>query len=1636
MEKNRSKSSFPDKMNMQHCEKAYTESQLLINSGRHNEAIIELEKLLESYPDFSLAHNDLGVLHFNNGNEEKALKHYQQAANLEPQNITFRKNLADFYYIAQNRVEEALRIYLEILSSNPYDIETMLAMGSICVSIKKYDDAETFFNRVLDIEPDNKNAWQFLVKLSGTPRGITTSDSDTSHSIQENANSPGSFFGQEKQGVRPVEAKSTKQIRIKVISPSDFDKDESRRLLWGDYWVKFELERAFESLGLEVVDDTPDVVLYLFGVPVLGLSNNTYNIVWLYSHPDMVTPDNLKQFDKIFCLSSSFIPKLTAMGYKDIDLMIGATCKTPLNIPNKYDISFIGNSRGPQGRQIITDIGDIPYNFKVWGEGWNAILPKQYYGGRYYDYQKLGEVYASSVISINDHHPDMSRDGFVAVKIFDILASGGFAISDKNTGIAEIFGDAVPQYKSPEHLRELLDLYITRPDARLKLMEKGRRIALSHTFREHAEQFVKDLKPAIEAKRRTRTPLPVSSKRESANRGTDERIKVLYIDTISTPTAACNVNGMVKAYSKVSNLKPFDYRGLAAKHGQGRMNQMLIEEALRFQPDMIHMGKSELISGSTIKAIKKQIDTYVIHFYGDFRWDPQPWVIDIGKYADCTLFNNTDGIILDKYRAAGVKNIGGFWDAGTDPEVFYLRDVEKTKDVVFMGGNNIDVPYDGNEKRRRLIEEAANQGINVHVYGSNWQYLLELGYGALHIHPFVTENEFSEVCSSTKITLGINAVNDIQMYASWRRIVNCMASGAFHLTHYVPGMETLFQNKKHLVWFNSVSEATELIKYYLSHNEEREVIAEAGRKEVLAKHTWDARIAELIMRMEKHKVRKRVFIVGAHQSGKSTLVKLLRLNGINAIDENPGTYKSILALGKLYYYGLCHDVTNELKLEVPDNGMISANVAYFPFITKLSEIYKHSKFIFLHKNGIDQMSQWLSAKVFTPRDIYGPFRLNPPKECQSRFEKLCWYWNEINQIMLRDLNDVDHISISYSDLISGKKIHDIASYLRVTIENIPDFSEHLKPKEYPDWTESQMNTFTDMCGDAMGRLNYDLGKTGEKKVSPIYSLSPYAKRSIKGSLNADAYMVAFHKAGRTWMKVLLAKLVELLGFDTKRVEFLQHSHSAYDPALNIARTSENLSIDKSGLRITLLFRDPRDIVVSYYFELTKRIGKFKGTMSEFIRDNTYGISSIVNYYNNWYENRFNVKQFTILRYEDLRKDAEKELNNLLSFLNMENQVSAEMLKSAIKYSSFANMRKMESSGKTILNDNSLDLNKRGDRSDTESFKTRKGKVGGYVEYFNDEDIKYVDEQLKNLHRDLMSVGFAKSNVKSQEYLIPDTYLISHPKTGSTLIRHVFARLTSHLNVDHKNKELLPCRHADYDTEVMNICPKSEKMPRDKKPFKIILLIRDPRETIVSYYVERVKKGHPAFGKTISEFIRDKQYGIEPVLLFYKKWYDNRDSVQKFRVYNYHDLLDNPKMILCNILSFLGYSDGVSDKVLENVVNSEFVEKWRRKEMPWENSSTFSALMNKSNANNSGQGEKSSYSDYLSVDDLSFISTAVNQKAYSDFMELYMDYFDEDDIEYVSNALNPLDRFFGYQQNNNREYHNVENRMGRVPDNKN
>jgi tetratricopeptide (TPR) repeat protein len=134
-------------------EKLYQKSQTASGAGDIPTAISILERLVLQYPDYAIAHNDLGVYYQKIGEIGKAEQSYSAALRLEPFNNTFEKNYADFQFAIIGNVNEALKHYLNVLKRNPEDTEVLMAAGHVCTGIDRHEDAQLFFRRVLEIEP-------------------------------------------------------------------------------------------------------------------------------------------------------------------------------------------------------------------------------------------------------------------------------------------------------------------------------------------------------------------------------------------------------------------------------------------------------------------------------------------------------------------------------------------------------------------------------------------------------------------------------------------------------------------------------------------------------------------------------------------------------------------------------------------------------------------------------------------------------------------------------------------------------------------------------------------------------------------------------------------------------------------------------------------------------------------------------------------------------------------------------------------------------------------------------------------------------------------------------------------------------------------------------------------------------------------------------------------------------------------------------------------------------------------------------------------------------------------------------------------------------------------------------------------
>lgn len=147
----------------------YAEAQQLAGQGDLQAARQRLDELVSRQPANALYHNYLGVICYQLGDLEAAQRQYESAHQLQPANATFTRNLADLYFSATNRPDDAIYLYLDLLKVQPRDVETLVNLGHICKAVGREEESKTFYRRALEIEPWNSEARQALATSSTVP---------------------------------------------------------------------------------------------------------------------------------------------------------------------------------------------------------------------------------------------------------------------------------------------------------------------------------------------------------------------------------------------------------------------------------------------------------------------------------------------------------------------------------------------------------------------------------------------------------------------------------------------------------------------------------------------------------------------------------------------------------------------------------------------------------------------------------------------------------------------------------------------------------------------------------------------------------------------------------------------------------------------------------------------------------------------------------------------------------------------------------------------------------------------------------------------------------------------------------------------------------------------------------------------------------------------------------------------------------------------------------------------------------------------------------------------------------------------------------------------------------------------------
>ena len=240
----------------------------------------------------------------------------------------------------------------------------------------------------------------------------------------------------------------------------------------------------------------------------------------------------------------------------------------------------------------------------------------------------------------------------------------------------------------------------------------------------------------------------------------------------------------------------------------------------------------------------------------------------------------------------------------------------------------------------------------------------------------------------------------------------------------------------------------------------------------------------------------------------------------------------------------------------------------------------------------------------------------------------------------------------------------------------------------------------------------------------------------------DAWLCSYPKSGRTWMRFALANLINErfeLGeeIDTANMFGLIPNDDGPDHT-RPWKTIDNFAYgDREGLPLiamshlpwdgrfaalptVLLIRNPAASLVSRFFHMSRHAGQFEGGLSEFARDEFYGVPGIVAYFASW-EPHADDENVVVVTYEDLRSEPLPPFSRIVGQLGIDADDAA--LERALEAASVDRMRAVEkASGVGQPNDY--------DRSDPGALRVRRASSSGWREEIDEETLAYLIASLE------------------------------------------------------------------------------------------------------------------------------------------------------------------------------------------------------------------------------------------------------------------------------------------------------------------
>ncbi|MBK1790528.1 glycosyltransferase [Persicirhabdus sediminis] len=248
------------------------------------------------------------------------------------------------------------------------------------------------------------------------------------------------------------------------------------------------------------------------------------------------------------------------------------------------------------------------------------------------------------------------------------------------------------------------------------------------------------------------------------------------------------------------------------KMGSGVANRRLFEMVENFQPDILLLGHSELITEKSLIELRQRYPQMKVAM-----WWVDPIYIEKNlhylkmraQYCD-VIFTTTGGKLLEEIASAGC--VAAHIPNPVDSAVERYRAFENSPwehDLFFAGSD-----YNEPERAELLLQLRDNhEGLRFRIHQA---------LGAPRIHGA----DYYNALSSCRMGLSLSRRFDVDWYSS-DRLAQLMGNGLVTFSPKTAGLTKLF-GENDLVWFDDYSDLEEKIDYYQNNIEAGLEIAQSG----------------------------------------------------------------------------------------------------------------------------------------------------------------------------------------------------------------------------------------------------------------------------------------------------------------------------------------------------------------------------------------------------------------------------------------------------------------------------------------------------------------------------------------------------------------------------------------------------------------------------------------------------------------------------------------------------------------------------------------------------------------------------------------------------------------------------------------